>query len=61
MINPFYKSRLICKISQYIQNRRSELLEDLVKAVRDATLYEHQLQVMIHNHELTDTLNIITY
>jgi hypothetical protein len=46
MINPFYKSRLIYKISQYINEQRTKLLNELVAAVRDPVLYEHKIQLL---------------
>lgn len=74
MINPFYKSRLIYKISQYITEHKTKLLNDLVSAVRDPALYEHQMQLLkdlasyehrclvnIHNFETDNETDLSSY
>jgi len=47
MINVFYRTRLIFKISTYIQKNRSKLLEDLVAYTKDPVRYKRRLRMLI--------------
>jgi len=47
MINVFYRTRLIFKISTYIQKNRSKLLEDLVAYTKDSVRYKRRLRMLI--------------
>ena len=46
MINPFYKTRLIYQISQYIADQRQGLLEDLVAYCKDPVRYRRRIRML---------------
>lgn len=47
MINPFYRTRLIYKISVYISNARNTLLEDLVAYTNDPVRLKRRIRMLI--------------
>jgi hypothetical protein len=51
MINPFYKTRLVFKLSTYIQEARASLLEDLVAYTNDPIRYKRRLRMLIQLSE----------
>ena len=51
MINPFYKTRLIYQISQYIATQRLGLLEDLVAYSKDPVRYQRRIRMLVQLSE----------